>query len=333
MPVAPRDLSAAVPIDDRAFVATGRPDASLWRRYAPLAVKFLVSGGLIGFLLYRHAPNYQRFAHINIAYCALVVGLICVQVALNTGRWRIILNSLIHVRAGFGQLFGIYYASLFFTQILPSIGGDVVRVMYHRRLGLPVGPTIISVALDRVMGLGSLLLLILVSIPLLNGFHPSSAVMLAILTMAGGGIAGAGIASALLLWMQRRAFWHRLSPGLQSALGAFPWLMTSRASLSQLLPLSIAVHLLSLVVLYLAATAVGVPLSLLAILAAGPSLFLAQAVPVSIGGWGIREAAAVVVLGITGTDAASAVLIGLTLGVLITLAALPGVLLWLVIRD
>lgn len=333
MPVAPRDLSAAVPIDDRAFLPEVRTNAPPWRRYGPLILKLLVSGGLIGFLLYRYAPNYQRLAHANIGYCTAVIGLIVVQVALNAQRWRVILNNLVHTRAGFGKLFGIYYASLFFTQILPSIGGDLVRVTYHRRLGSPVGQTIISVALDRVMGLGSLLLLILASLPLLNDFHPSAGMMSVILIMAGGGLAGAGIASVLLLWAQHRAFWRRLPPALQSMLGALPWLMTSRASLFQLLPLSIAVHLLSLVILYLAAAAVGVPLSLPAVLAAGPTLFLVQAVPISIGGWGIREAAAVVVLGITGTDATSAVLMGLTLGVLITLAALPGALLWLLIRD
>ncbi len=315
------------------MLAKPHPDAPAWRRQALLILKLLVSASLIGFLLYRYAPNYQRLEHANVGFCFLAIGLVAMQVALNTGRWRIILNSLAYSRAGFSKFFAIYYTSLFFTQILPSIGGDIVRVTYHRRLGSPVSQMIISVVLDRVMGLGSLLLLMLASIPLLYGFHPPVGMIWSITALACAGLAGAGVASALLLWAQRRAFWHALSPALQSLLAAVPWLTTSHVSLLQLVPLSISVHLLSLVILYLAAAAVHVPLSVPAVLAAGPPLFLAQALPISIGGWGIREAAAIVVLGITGTDAASAVLIGLTLGVLITAAAIPGAVFWLLVRD
>jgi len=60
---------------------------------------------------------------------------------------------------------------------------------------------------------------------------------------------------------------------------------------------------------------------------------LAQVLPISVGGWGVREAAAVALLAMAGVDAASALLVSITFGVLIFLATLPGILFWLTLRD
>jgi len=60
---------------------------------------------------------------------------------------------------------------------------------------------------------------------------------------------------------------------------------------------------------------------------------LAQVLPISVGGWGVREAAAVTLLAMTGIDATSALLVSIMFGILIFLATLPGVLFWLTLRD
>jgi len=60
---------------------------------------------------------------------------------------------------------------------------------------------------------------------------------------------------------------------------------------------------------------------------------LAQVLPISVGGWGVREAAAVALLAMTGIDAASALLVSIAFGLLIFLATLPGVLFWLMLKD
>ena len=63
-------------------------------------------------------------------------------------------------------------------------------------------------------------------------------------------------------------------------------------------------------------------------LRAGPLLagvVLAAAIPISINGWGVREAAIVVLAAPLGVPAAQALLVSLTLGVLNAIASLPGV--------
>jgi glycosyltransferase 2 family protein len=65
----------------------------------------------------------------------------------------------------------------------------------------------------------------------------------------------------------------------------------------------------------------------------GRFLLLAHILPISIGGWGVREAAAVALLGMTGVDATSALLVSIMFGVLLVLATLPGALFWLMLRE
>jgi glycosyltransferase 2 family protein len=103
--------------------------------------------------------------------------------------------------------------------------------------------------------------------------------------------------------------------------------------MGRLIPLSAFVHLLSIVAILLAAHAVQVPLTLSVVLAIGPVLLLAQVLPISVGGWGVREAAAVMLLSMTGVDATSALLISITFGMLLFLATLPGVVFWLMLRE
>jgi glycosyltransferase 2 family protein len=85
--------------------------------------------------------------------------------------------------------------------------------------------------------------------------------------------------------------------------------------------------------IFLAARTVHVPLPFFVVLAIGPVLLLAHILPISISGWGVREAAAVALLGMTGVDATSAILVSIMFGVLLVLAALPGALFWLMLRE
>ena len=74
-------------------------------------------------------------------------------------------------------------------------------------------------------------------------------------------------------------------------------------------------------------------MTFLVVLAIGPVLLLAHVVPISISGWGVREAAAIALLGMTGVDATSALLVSVMFGVLLMLATLPGALFWLTLRK
>src|SRR5207249_1796918 len=65
------------------------------RSPARLAVgmgKLLLSGGLIGYLLYHYGPGYSRLGSIDPVLCMMGVAVFVLQIALNTIRWRLILT-------------------------------------------------------------------------------------------------------------------------------------------------------------------------------------------------------------------------------------------------
>ena len=72
------------------------------------------------------------------------------------------------------------------------------------------------------------------------------------------------------------------------------------------------------------ATAVGAPLSLVAIGAVVPLVLLAMVLPISIGGWGVREGAAVALLPIAGLTSAQALATSIAFGIVAIIAAVPG---------
>ena len=71
----------------------------------------------------------------------------------------------------------------------------------------------------------------------------------------------------------------------------------------------------------------GVPLVDFAILM--PPVMLVVALPISAGGWGVREGAIVAALALTGVGTAPALLLSVELGLIGTLVSLPGGVIWL----
>ena len=90
---------------------------------------------------------------------------------------------------------------------------------------------------------------------------------------------------------------------------------------------SLLAHLLAVAIAWTLAQGMGLELSVLQALALFPLVLFAALVPVSVGGWGVREGAAVLVFVPIGWTAADAVALSLLFGLTQVVAASPGVLL------
>jgi uncharacterized membrane protein YbhN (UPF0104 family) len=200
-------------------------------------------------------------------------------------------------------------------------------------LSVPMGMVIVSVLLDRVLATASLLLIAAATLPLMWHIDPQGTVSGTMALIAGGGLLACGLGCVAVRALQGTRPWTYIPQPFQTLATNLAWSLSSRTGLGRLIPASIAVHLISILALYIIAQALDVPLGFRAALAIGPALLLAHVAPVSIGGWGVREAAAIVLLGLIDIDEASAVLISVTLGILITLATLPGAVFWLLLRE
>ncbi len=228
-------------------------------------------------------------------------------------RWRALARWL-GAELGARDATRWYFQAIGLNALLPGavVGGDVYRAVLLRRAGQDTAASSWSVLLDRLSGLWML--------------------------CAIGGLGAAACAGVLAPWL-------RLPPVVFAALmlvGTAPWLalpwalprLLPRSRRPWLAPLraaaarpdfgrqllwqtlaSAAVQVLSAAALAAGALALGVALPPRVWAWAIAPVFLMAALPVSVGGWGTREAAAVAALAPFGVAAPAAVGVGMIYGV------------------
>lgn len=223
-----------------------------------------------------------------------------------------------------------------FGQLLPSqIGGDPFRVWYLGKQGIRLRQGFMIVLADRVLGFIALFMLLaaglpwlfgLTADPLLRGF--ALALVLAGLAAWQGAVWFDRLAEALLpkAWLARLPAVPLEAAGfLRQSTGR--WRPAIRG-----FGLSLLAYLAQSLMAWLLARALGLDVGLLALLILMPLTNIAAFLPVSIAGWGLREAVLVPALALLGLPAESALAFSILIGLVQLAAALPGLAIWLALR-
>lgn len=130
-----------------------------WARGLSVAAKLLLSVGLMAFVLRNTslADLWRTFRRVQPLWVLAALAAHGLVAAVSVWRWRILLHAQ-HVRVSTGALLESFWVALFFNNFLPSnIGGDVVRIADTAR---PAGSKTLAatvVLVDRVLGLFALL--------------------------------------------------------------------------------------------------------------------------------------------------------------------------------
>lgn len=247
-------------------------------RSAPLAE--------IGDLLLRASPVW------------LVLGAVATLLQLLAGawRWQLVHHLLGGARVAFGPMFRGFCRGMLFGQLLPSsIGSDAIRAVDLAR-GSSLTSAVRSVVCDRLLGLAALLLIVTLTLPLFAALIDHDTAFAA---LAAASVTGLG---AIVLIMVGATWVGRLPVigGLAPYIGGD--LRQTLLSPEGRLPVLLAVlsHALSIAMFAAMARATGgtTPLLLLALIVL-PAMLVAS-VPVSLGGWGVREAVIASAYGMTG---------------------------------
>ncbi len=249
----------------------------------------------------------------------LAAGL-CAAIASNivsAWRWRALAQWLgAHIR--WADALRWYFQAIGLNALLPGavVGGDVYRAVVLQRAGQGKAASSLSVLLDRLSGLWMLCAIgalgAAVAAPVLA---PVVRVPQAwfIGTLLLGTALWLALPWGLLWWLRQRdaaslPAW--LAPLLQAAARPdFHTQMRIQAASSAL------VQILSAAALALGGMALGIALPVAAWAFAMAPIFLMAALPVSVGGWGTREAASAAALAPFGVPTAVAVGVGLIYGV------------------
>lgn len=316
-------------------VATSVGRARLWPTLAK-AVVTLVVLALIG----AGADWAAVAARLTAADPLLLAAGVVVKAAtlpLAALRWRAVGRA-----AGFTitrwLAFRLQMTSSFLGQVLPgSVGADLLRGWFTWRLGHSPGAVMLALLVDRLMALLGVVLIGLVGLPRLAAVAPPA---IAWTVLAGAGVLGLAVGMLLLLAriprdrlpLPRSVRDGALGRTLWGAVGEFR-AMAGRPAAWASLGHGIAVHLATVAAVILFARSLGLPLGWLDGLAIVPAAIVAAALPVSLGGWGVREGAMIAGFTLLGFDRDAALLVSLLVGASIAVLSLPGGVFWLLLRH
>lgn len=302
------------------------------------ALKIGVTIAIIVFLFARVdlAAMGRNLARANLALLALALALYFLAIVVGVVKWRVLARAQ-NLNASFSDLLAYSLVGLFFGNLLPSnVGGDVVRAYGLVRASGRAEASAISVLVDRLMGL--------------TAFLGAAVVMaaLAAFTLTRGELEQIEIAtvivSALFILASALLFSRRVGQRVKSIFDHAPLtrvqpiaarvyhaLQVYRHSYTALalnLALSTGIVVITTLVWYTVAVALGAQVSLLYFFLFNPLIAFVLLIPISFNGLGPKEATAVFFFGLVGMPNEIALAMSLIFHLLIVLTSLPGGALW-----
>jgi uncharacterized membrane protein YbhN (UPF0104 family) len=285
------------------------------------------------FFLSDTSKMLNALVNINLWIIFIAVSLCFLQMVLAGFRWYILgvgtgdfLNILTVIK--------INFAAMFCNQVLPtSIGGDVVRVTLAGREGLTIGRAIRTVLLDRVTGLLSLIVLIAFTFIAVESYLPKEWPVQTI-----------KVSPILILIIVFILFYNgkTLAPLLQKV-GYFEWfgtflregsvLIREGKTIYYTISISIIIHSIGALCVWTLANDLGLEINYLSVLGFLPFISLAQLIPISIAGWGVREGVVVTLFAWMGMDASIALLVSIIWGSSIAISAVLCGFIWVGMRS
>ena len=255
----------------------------------------------------------------TLAWLAAALAVTLVGVVLSVLRWHLVLAAL-EVPARVRALLPHTLAGLFVSNFLPTtIGGDLLRVA---RLSASTGQTprsFASVVLERLTGWVVLPVISLVTLAINPGLlqppilTSSRLVVVLSLTTLGLLLVLVALASSPSLGrrLAYRDGWSRFASAIHLGLARFRGHPRAAA---EVLVVGFLYQLAAVLAAFLAAKALGLPVSWTAILAFMPAVAIVQVLPApTMGGLGVREGAFALFLQPLGVSVDQAITLGLLL--------------------
>ncbi len=254
-----------------------------------LWLKALVTGVIL-FWVVSHVDfdaAMARFANVSLPLLAAALLLLLPMGSTAAQRWRA-LAAVCGRQLPFGRALLDCWIGQFFNLGLPILGFDGTRAWKLHQRGMPLGTATYIVVFDRLFALASLVVVIAFGMPHL-------------LTMPDDGWFKGAAISALVVSIAALIFLVHLSrirlfiPGIPLVnplldLSKELNVLIAKREAAYALGWGVCNHLIRVVLVILLAWSIGIDLHALDAFALAPVALLIAMVPVSIGGWGVREA-------------------------------------------
>jgi uncharacterized protein (TIRG00374 family) len=321
--------SGEVPLADAATPGRSSP-----RRWWILVLRLVISVVMLAVLLWR-VPRFSLDELLpdwnsdTALFLASAAALTLAGIVLSTLRWRTVLSAL-GQDAKLRRLLSYNLAGLFVSNVLPTtIGGDVLRVSRLSKENGESAASFASVVLERLTGWLVLPVITFVGLLVNPGLRHLGnatrvAVALSVGTLAALILVLVGVASRRFgSKVTSREGWRRFAAAVHLGMGR---LRRHPVAAFNVLVVGFAYQLVLVLAALMAAKAVGMSVAVgpTALLAFFPAVLIAQVLPISISGLGVREGAFVLFLTPLGVPTQQAIALGLLLYLLNVAVSLLG---------
>ena len=308
---------------------------SLRRRYLMTAAKVVVSLALLALLFSRvdMAHIWASARHASLPWLLAALVLYTLNVAASTWRWHLLLKAQ-DVPIQRRRLFGSFLVANFFNNFLPSnIGGDVIRIRDTAPAAQSTTLAATVVLVDRGLGLMGLVLIAAMGATTAVGLHGQGALPVWPSWLWAGFFAGAAVAvpamyspAGLGRVLQPLTFLHPEWVGEKIRTLTDTLMRFRKQPFSVIKCFGGAVVVQALVVaFYLAVVhALNIPATAADLAVIVPLSLIVQMLPVSLNGFGVREATFSFYFTRVGLPIESAVLLSLVAAGLTMVHSLSG---------
>jgi uncharacterized membrane protein YbhN (UPF0104 family) len=305
------------------------------RGFLLLAARILVSAALLYFAFrgINFAAIQSRLSQINAGWFLLAVLATIFQVFLGALRWREI-SVRCDAPLGTGQAFRYNMIGAFFNQTLPStIGGDAMRLWLVRHTGAGWRAATYSVLVDRAIGLIALALIVVASLPWSYDLIGNARGRLALLLVDVGAIS-AGLGFLLLgrlPWPWLKTFWPLRHIHACSVIANE--VIFNRSSGPKIAVLSLMIHVTTVVIAWCVVRSIAASVGFEQLFMLVPPIMLITMLPISIAGWGVREATMMVAFGYAGLVQTDGTVVSLLFGASSFVVGAIGGLVWILSAE
>lgn len=306
------------------------------RRWMLWTIKLAVTFGVLAWLFHDIglASLKSHWYRVTLGGLGTALALQLIAYAIGLYRWWLLLRHA-NVRVPYLSVKPAYYLGLFFNQLLPTgVGGDAVRTYRLYKRGLEARGLVGSALMDRLIGTFSIVGLGIAGLILSGAFSLSGRDLLVLVGMEAAAVVGfaALFTPAIHDSLQRplaRLHHRHMIRGLSEVIelchsyGRAPGLLLAAVALSVLMQSTEVMIYVTL------GHELGLDLSPGVYFAVVPISFIAAALPISLGGLGVREGVLVSLLVAAGIDKQSAVALAMLFLIVLWTSVLPGLLLFL----
>jgi glycosyltransferase 2 family protein len=301
------------------------------RRILLTAIKILISAALLYLALRKAdlAGLLSRLSLESLGWIGLAIAITFLQIFLGVLRWCEI-SAECGAPLATSQAMRFNLIGSFFNQTLPSsIGGDAVRLWLVARNGAGWRAATYSIFVDRAVGLVALAVVVVATLPwsydLIGDPRGRSALLLIDFAALA---AGAGFLSlGMLPWQWLKRWWATHHFHACSVIASRVLFHRERGP--KVAVLSIAVHVLTILIAWCVVQSISAQVGFGQLFQLVPPVMLITMLPISIAGWGVREATMGLAFGYAGLMTNEGINVSLLFGAVAFLVGVFGGMVWI----